>query len=528
MNKSVNYRIARGRLAVLMTAGMLGMFAGGLLPITVQAQSTTTWINVSGGVWSDVGNWNNGVPNLNDAQLTNKTASYTVTYDATSPMFTNLTVLNAASYTTTLDVASGTLLVSNSVAGNVRVITLGAKSVLNVNPGGSFNVIGTVYNANRFYITEGAQVNINGGTLSNSSSGRVVIGDYSSATVTINSGLFYSGYETYLGVNAWSENLSNTVASMTLENGQVEIGGSASFLVIGRKQIGRVVVRNGSFYFSKYDPVNCHITVGMASSGGLNCRGLGTFDVYGGTVTNLCPLYIARGIGETNRYAEGYVTVTNGVWCQQANVFIGLQTNDIGVLMVTNQGVFNMVGTGSNIYVSVFSGNGTLTVAGGRFSATNTATNTTVYLGGSNTFGIGTMKLSGGTATVDRLLLSPYVATGATGMLEVSRGRLETCEFSCTNGSGNPKITFRMDGTANGTVAVTNAALAGTLTLVLTNLPSATTIYQLFSWGSPPTGSFGTTNIQGLTGHYRLDCSALYTDGTVTLIMPSGTIVTVY
>lgn len=67
-------------LAVLVAATF------GLLS-NVQAQTLSVWTNAVNGNWSDAGAWSAGVPNGNTAYLTNSSASYTVTVDATPAPF---------------------------------------------------------------------------------------------------------------------------------------------------------------------------------------------------------------------------------------------------------------------------------------------------------------------------------------------------------------------------------------------------------------------------------------------------------
>jgi len=114
----------------IMVSGLV--FAATLLP----AWSQTAWKTAANGVWSDPANWTNGVPNANNAALGLGSGSYTVTVDAVANAYLGLTVTNAASNTTTLDInATG----FRNSAGKV---TIGRRAIVNVN---SVNAYGDAY-----------------------------------------------------------------------------------------------------------------------------------------------------------------------------------------------------------------------------------------------------------------------------------------------------------------------------------------------------------------------------------------------
>ena len=310
----------------IMVSGLV--FAATLLP----AWSQTAWKTAANGVWSDPANWTNGVPNANNAALGLGSGSYTVTVDAVANAYLGLTVTNAASNTTTLDInATG----FRNSAGKV---TIGRRAIVNVNSGGEWRYEGTnALDLPFVTIKDGGEVLISGG-------------------------------------------------SMVLTNRQVGGSGVAtSSLNIGDGTTGRLAISSGLLMITTNDGTK--MTVGANG-------GYGTLDISGGTVDvrqlggvwNASDISIAGNTG-----SRGEVNITGGALTAAVNVvlYIAFGTSSSGRLYAAGSG---NVYVGSRNYFGTGSGaQGYLTVDGNA----NVAFNDGSFVGGLNG-GTGTVNVLSG------------------------------------------------------------------------------------------------------------------------------------
>jgi len=118
-------------------------------------------------------------------------------------------------------------------------------------------------------------------------------------------------------------------------------------------------------------------------------------------------------------------------------------------------------------------------------------------------------------------------AWAGAGRLNVSGGLLTTGDLTATNASSVATITFDISGpSAYGKIVVTNQAeLGGALNINFTDYtPANRTTFDLFDWGTTPSGGFISTNVTGLRPKWSVNFSDLYTGGTIQVILPAGTI----
>ncbi len=102
------------------------------------AQSTTSWINPSGGSWNDTGNWSDGVPSSGSDVIINLKGTYTITVD--NPVTVKSLALGASGGTQTLE------LNNNLSLNGTGSITAGGKFVFTsgtINGSGSMTNDGT-------------------------------------------------------------------------------------------------------------------------------------------------------------------------------------------------------------------------------------------------------------------------------------------------------------------------------------------------------------------------------------------------
>ena len=122
-------------------------------------------------------------------------------------------------------------------------------------------------------------------------------------------------------------------------------------------------------------------------------------------------------------------------------------------------------------------------------------------------------------------------AWAGAGRLNVSGGLLTTGDLTATNANPIATIAFGISGpSAFGKIVVTNQAeLGGALNINFTNyMPVGRTTFDLFDWGLDTTGRFTSTNVTGLSSKTSVNFDDLYTGGTILVILPAGTIITIY
>lgn len=474
-----------------------------LLSVGVGHALDTTWTNLPpGGVWSDAANWNNGVPDGNVAFLTNTTASYAVDFDGAGTIEKFL-ISNAGGHLTTLDINGGTLICANSEVGwsanGAHAAWIGPAARVTVNSGGTLHFDDAIR-------IDDADLLVDGGVVTNR--GSVLMRE--NAALTVNSGLLYMMYNVYIPYAG----ASSQEALMTVNGGYVHSRGTgATNLRIGMAGSGRLQINGGAFYNRRNGHVQDGMWVGMGETDWSYTTGRGAVDLTGGSLTNEVELFVGYHVKKNQAVGDGTVTISGGVWEQQGDVYVGFNTNDLGRISISGTGRFQLTPEALNLSVGRLLSTGEVAVAGGELSGPDT----TVSIGGWG--GSGSLSLSGGTATVKRVLLAPLDGPGS---LSVSAGLLETEDLICTDGSGDVSVAFALNGSTCGTVSVSgDADLGGTLTLTVTNPPVEGRVsFPIFDFASAPTGAFDDIVIQGLETGYELDLDDLYVSGTITLHAP--------
>jgi hypothetical protein len=379
--------------------GLVGLWITVVLLASAMSGAAQTKWNAASGLWKDSGNWTNGVPNLNDAQLTPGVQSYTVTVD--EPLvnpFRSLIVSNSPAYQTTLDVNAAGF---SSVTGQ---FTIGRSAVVNVNSGGEWTYIGTNMSLNPMgVIRDGGRLNIAGGSvlwtnLVYTGTGRsfVYVGDGSDGSLYVSAGRLE-----YWGLPPNANGTHQLVVGRPGGAGYMEVTG------------GRVVL-------------------GQPSGGqspllvGLYAGSTGTLVISGGELVGSNTAWNAFQVGTGGGY--GRMIVTNTGYCQVggggSRLYVGSGNGSRGSLEV-HAGYLN---------------SGSLTV--GEMNGVGTATGTVRVMGGSllNQSGLNVgSSLSGGTA------LGTFYAFG---------GNVMTKEYGVVIGRARASLV------GHGTVSVTGGVFS--------------------------------------------------------------------
>ena len=430
------------------------------------ATTNTAWIAVpAGGAWENAANWDNNVPygtavltaNLvtnGIAWLTNSTASYTVNYNVPTNAFNKLTLQNAGSFTTTLNInTQGFATLCLNEASPLGQLNINAKAIVNVNSNGVANV-GTSIG-----IASGGTLNVNGG-------GAVTWGE-----LAANQGLVLSGSTLNIfgamrgALGGWAGN-----QFVQIENGggtsKLTIDGGTAFwdgTEVGRRGVGTLNITN-----------NATLTIrnnGLSVGSGQNVSYMATVNVSSGMVSNNSSLWIARTPNTAASTGTGTINLSGGNFVQRGVTTVGEARN--GVLNISGSGLFvttNMVFVGGTTAPTLNAGvtaSGKLNLTGGQFFATNSTGTATLTVGSAVT---GTVTLAGGSLTVDRLT----VTNAAASIFVFSNGTLTAKATTISNGvaltvgnGSSAAVLGLLTGThsfADGLVINTNAvfALGGT------------------------------------------------------------------
>ncbi len=366
----------------------VGLFGAAMLICALSSmQAQTTWM-VSSGTWTTAANWSAGAPTSNSGTA----------------------IINN----------SGTALVPAAVSGSYNVLQLGTTSggagTLNVSGGyvfGSYAYVGyaagstgtitvasgTFTDYQRLSVgTSGTgNFSLSGGVVNNRN---VLIGELASGvgSVTVTSGSMVSD----------SIVVGGTGAGTLLVN-----GGYASSTVLGLT-IGNAIGSSGTVTVTSGTLSNTSITVGNS--------GKGTLVVNGGRLTGDS----SANIGGANSIA----TITSGSWVNSSNIFVG--NSGTGSLVVDGgYASGNVVGVGygagsgtatvssgtllANVELNIgSSGTGSMTVSGGLVRASG---DTKL---GESTGGRGTLVLTGGTLSTNRIIES-----AGTGTLTINGGAIQ-------------------------------------------------------------------------------------------------------
>ena len=433
-------------MKIRMKALALGWVAA-LVAITAQADTNTRWINVpADNAWENAANWDNGVPygtavlytNLTTngaAWLTNTVSSYTVNYNVPTNAFNKLTLQNAGSFATTLNINTNgfaTLCVNEGGPGPLGQLIINQNAVVNVNSNGVFDV------GSGISITSGGVLNVNKG-------GALTWGELSSNQgITINAATLniYGSMRGALGGwagNQWVqiENGGGT-AKVTIDGGNALWDGTE----VGRRGTGTLTLTNNAALTVRNNGLN----VGQ----GLNVNYLAAVNISSGILSNNGALFIARIPNTAALTGTGTINLSGGSFVQRGVTTVGEARN--GTINVSGSGLFvttNTVfvgGTTAPTLNSNVTASAKINLTGGQFLATNSVNSATLYVGSAVT---GTVALAGGSLTVDRLV----VTNAASSIFTFGSGALTTKATAISNG-----VAFAV---GNGSSAATLSLLTG-------------------------------------------------------------------
>lgn len=352
----------------------------------------STWTNAVNGSWSEAAKWLNGVPDLNNANLTAGNGSYTVTVDsALSAPATALTITNNSGNTTRLDINAAGFAVSNGI------LTFGRGALVSVNTNGEMTYPGINSTYPFISLTNGGEWQVNGGKVNfadimgnNAGRSYINVGNASTGRLTITSGLFdFRARNNITGTNStvMLRVGYNTDArgSMVMTGGRAVIytystGGSVSFEVgNGTRAYGEVLVTNDAVLI-----VSNLVTVGTSSGTGImtlagnssnraNGRidlgysgGRGEINLRDNAYLSCLGAYVGRagctgilniaggryysgeatsiGYGENNNTSYGELNISGGILeLDNYGVYIG---NAQGITACSATGVVNLSGSG--------------------------------------------------------------------------------------------------------------------------------------------------------------------------------------
>jgi hypothetical protein len=442
---------------------MVGLFAYLVEPARLRADQTWTNLTGSGNEWNTAGNWSGGtVPGLTDnAWLTNTTASYTVNYtqQMAAANFLALTVSNAPSYTTTLNINTNGFVSKGTSAG----LLVGSNGTINIGASGNAMFGGS----SSFHgILRGGALNLNGGTATFQDATYAL---QISGQATVNSGrMTVSG----TSGGGWVARLAIIQGGTLTINGGLVNSLNCPALGLQDQNSGTLTMTGGTLTAGGTYATDFIIGGGNAS---------GTANISGGTVTN----YGALSIAVDAYAAAGTLNLSGGRWVQvptYGGIVRVADKRGAGSLNITGSGQFT---TPNNTTLGDCSGgandtaSGTLLINGGTYVGTNTSGTATL------TVRRGEIKLQSGTLTVDSLVatngatLSKVTFTGGT---LYTKGAVVSNATVFTVGNGtnaamlglltgshtfNDGLTIASNGVfaVGGTNALGTATVAGNVTL---------------------------------------------------------------
>ena len=519
-----------------------------LLVLAPKAYSEKIWTNSASGLWSEGLNWSGQTPpdNTSFIQITNDD-SKTVTIDASAtaasltvqaltlsapPGTTNTLLLSDAGTNNPLIFQTGLELMDGAV---VRITNSALVTQLmndHVNIDGSLTLdsglidFGDITVTSRVGRATSGVLTLNSGTMS--------VGTMTVGGLTNSSGTVYQKGGT-LNVGALlsiGRNLS-TIGSFWLSGGQLSVTNDDTR--VGDEGVGQMLVTNSTASLTNLQVGRDGVgTMTIQSNGvvqvstdiviGRFTGSTGTLAVAGGQLTaGPQKIYVARA-------GNGQLNVSAGT-IQAASLLVNADTtNSIGAT-----GTMSMSGGSLMLASSLLVGSsgfsaGQALISGGALTITNVA--------GSGLLSVpnGTLTLNGGSATVDRLVL-----TNSSGQLTFSSGTLSVKGTTVAIGApfvvgdGLHSAVFHLDGGthtfANGLLISSNATLAGCGTIegniinqgtIATNCGGISMTIAFVSRN----GSTNTLTVPSVTGlTYTLQYKDSLTDTTWTDILPpaSGT-----
>ncbi len=309
-------------------------------PVTAQ----TAWNSASDGAWTNAGAWTAGVPDANAAFLTNNTASYAVTVDATpATPYGNLTVTTAAGRTTRLNVNAPGFVSTNGM------LSFGRGAIVAVNAGGVMGYAGrTPATAPFVELKDGGVWRVDGGTVdftdlrrATPTSGNcyVYLGNGSTGRMEVTSGeVLFKGLE--------SPDETNKTVVVRVGN---ETGGCGELVMSG----GSMTLYNSSSDWSQQ--------VLNIGANGVGVRGMVSLSGEAMLlVSNMVNVGGDRGTGSLDVAGNAIFRMPRG-----NRLYAGMSSRALGTVTVRENGFLNLSGT-DGLHMGTESGRGILNIEGGQ------------------------------------------------------------------------------------------------------------------------------------------------------------------
>lgn len=440
------------------------------------ARSAGTHWNIQTGLWSDAGNWDNGIP-LSSSTATIGNGGTALLPTAVSGSYGTLSVGS---------VAGGDKVVVSGGALTGTVTKIGASSGTT----GNAVISGGTWNNTALYVGDSGtgDLLVSGGSLTVSGpSGVVDIGNEAGSTGSVNvtGGAWYNDAGNGFGVGA-SGTGTLTISGGTVTNSII----TTSYIGINAGGIGTVTVE-GSGRWVHEGPGEFYVGTFAGSKGTLNITGngyvssynssvgsalgsQGNVDVSGGTWSNYQVLVGNNGIGDltisggevsdTNGFlgygatGVGTATVSGGSWVNSEELFVGMDGK--GTLTISGgqvEDAFGSLGEHAGSVGSVVVNSGSWITSGG---LPVTGGVPTVIVGH---FGTGTLEINGGSVQ-DGIGLIGYGA-GSSGTVTVTGGTWSNTA-AVPSGSAVPDVSILIGGEGSGTLNLSGTGVVESLGVV--------------------------------------------------------------
>ena len=336
----------------------------------LHAQTVSVWTQAVNGNWNDAGAWSAGVPNANAAYLTNNSASYAVTVDATPAPFGSLTISTVAGRTTRLNVDAPDFTISNDLS----QVYVGRGAEIVVNSGGILRYTGRTFNWPFISINNGGLWRVNGGG--------VDLTNLRRGTPTSGNSYVGVGHDSTgrLEIAAGEFAMSGYAGSETNNNAQVRVGSGTA----GR---GTFEMTGGKASFWNNEPSSSSFSVGL----GTGC--IGTV-----LLTNDAVLVVSNFVQVGTANSTGSVIIAgNAVFRTPRTTTrfqVGIENNALGTVTVRENGLLDLVGNdGLNVGGYQTKGRGVVNIEGGRVDA---GAGIALCRSAGSKGGVGELNLSGG------------------------------------------------------------------------------------------------------------------------------------
>jgi uncharacterized protein YhjY with autotransporter beta-barrel domain len=507
-----------------------GIFFVALALISPLAFGQTRWTGNASGAWEDPTNWTEGVPDATTQARFLTGATFTSTSGGT------FTPSGVTTFTVTLSSDQSALGVLFRGQANNPSAVGGGDGIINLNIGSSdvLTIAGaapadlTTTQAEDFYVSNGATLNLSGGTVL-IQQGLVAVGDSDSlemvngiadtgtGTLNLTSGtLDFSSFGTAMAVGLGP----NAVGAVTQSGSSIVTGTQLGVGVDGGT--GTYTLQSGNLNLSEvlsvaldtgsigtFTQTSGTVTMGAGSFVSIGTDGTGTYNLQSGALdaTIATSVHIGDDVGSTGIFNQSGGTFTTGT-----GTAFDVGESGTGTYSLSGAGVANINGTFT--IGDVGGSSGTVTQSGGTLTANTT---TAAIIGNSGT---GIYNLQGGSATfLGGLNIGDVLSTTGSGTLNQSGGTLTISAGTAFNVGENGTGTYSLSGAGvaniNGTLTVgdqmgssgTLNQSGGTLNATLTTSPviignMGTGVYNLsggaatFS-GGLMVGATGTVNQSG-------------------------------